>query len=71
MHQPDISNLENANKGSGITDILKLSDIAKYLGISLEYLLFGKMEDKMEKYQGEKMNIAVSEERLPEKRLKL
>ena len=39
MYQADISNLEHAKKGSGITDLYKLEDIAEYLGVSLIELL--------------------------------
>lgn len=45
MYQADISNLEHARKGSGITDLSKLQMIADYLGIPLEALLFGSSTD--------------------------
>lgn len=41
MYQADISNLERARKGSGITDLAKLDAIAEYLDLPLQYLLFG------------------------------
>ena len=41
MYQADISNLERAMSGSGITDLSKLQAIADYFGVSLVYLLMG------------------------------
>lgn len=41
MYQADISNLERAMGGSGITDLFKLDQIANYFGISLVQLLNG------------------------------
>lgn len=41
MYQADISNLERAMGGSGITDLFKLDMIADYFGISLVELLNG------------------------------
>ena len=35
MYQADISNMEKAKKGSGITDLSKLDMIAEYLEIPL------------------------------------
>lgn len=55
MYQADISNLEKAKKGSGITDLSKLDFIADYFEISLENLLFGKGAKDMPKYSGAKM----------------
>ena len=55
MYQADISNLEKAKSGSGITDIVKLDMIADYFGIPLETLLFGRRNDHMEKYYGIRM----------------
>jgi len=55
MYQADISNLEKAKKGSGISDLYKLDLIADYFEIPLESLIFGRRQDKMEKYYGTKM----------------
>ena len=44
MYQADISNLERANSGSGITDLFKLDMIAGYFGVSLVELLIGSRE---------------------------
>ena len=41
MYQADISNLERAIGGSGITDLFKLDMIADYFGITLTELLIG------------------------------
>lgn len=41
MYQADISNLERAIGGSGISDLFKLDMIADYFGISLAELLNG------------------------------
>ena len=58
LYQADVSNLERARKGSGITDLLRLDAIASYFDISLENLLFGSgKENKMIHYYGEKMRI--------------
>ena len=57
MHQADISNLEKAKKGSGITDLSKLDIIADYFDMPLETLLFGRRQDQMEKYYGSKMQL--------------
>ncbi len=57
MYQADISNLEKAKKGSGISDLYKLDLIADYFDIPLESLLFGRRQDNMEKYYGSKMQI--------------
>ena len=57
MYQADISNLEKAKKGSGISDLYKLDLIADYFDIPLESLIFGRRQDKMEKYFGVKMQI--------------
>lgn len=55
MYQADISNLEKAKSGSGITDLAKLDMIADYFDMPLETLLFGRRQDQMEKYYGTKM----------------
>ena len=55
MYQADISNLEKAKKGSGISDLYKLDLIADYFDIPLESQIFGRRQDKMEKYYGTKM----------------
>ncbi|MBQ6481160.1 MAG: helix-turn-helix transcriptional regulator [Anaerolineaceae bacterium] len=57
MYQADISNLEKAKKGSGITDLSKLDIIADYFDMPLEILLFGRRQDQMEKYTGSKMQL--------------
>lgn len=62
MYQPDISDLENNQPGSGLNDIQKLSDIASYLHVSLEYLLFGN-EDAEVKIDGRKEKIYFDIER--------
>lgn len=48
MYQADISNLERAIGGSGITDLFKLDMIADYFGISLIELLNGFAESSNE-----------------------
>ena len=60
MYQADISNLEKAKSGSGITDLSKLELIADYFGIPLETLLFGREENNMMKYYGDTMKIVQS-----------
>ena len=58
MYQPDISNLEKARKGSGITDLSKLQTIADYFDLPIENLLFGtSAEAHMADYFGSKMEI--------------
>lgn len=57
MFQADISNLEKAKKGSGITDLSKLDFIADYFGIPLESLIFGMEGKYMEEYAGSKMKL--------------
>lgn len=57
MYQADISNLEKAKNGSGITDLSKLDMIADYFDIPLEKLLFGQEEKNMIKYHGTKMQL--------------
>ena len=57
MYQADISNLEKAKNGSGITDLTKLDMIADYFDMPLETLLFGRRQDQMEKYYGTKMQL--------------
>lgn len=57
MYQADISNLEKAKKGSGITDLAKLDDIAAYFEIPIETLLFGRTDKNMTKYYGDKMKL--------------
>ncbi len=56
MYQADISNLEKGKKGSGIADLDKLGLLADYLGVSLDYLLFGTKE-KMTPYFKKKTTI--------------
>lgn len=60
MYQADISNLEKAKSGSGITDLAKLDMIADYFEMPLEILLFGRRQDQMEKYFGSKMQLKSS-----------
>ena len=48
MYQPDLSNIENNKRGSGITDLARLEIIADYLGVPLSYLLFGDGEDEVD-----------------------
>ena len=57
MYQADISNMEKAKSGSGITDLSKLDMIADYFDMPLETLLFGRRQDQMEKYYGTKMQL--------------
>ncbi len=57
MYQADISNMEKAKNGSGITDLAKLDMIADYFDMPLETLLFGRRQDQMEKYYGTKMQL--------------
>lgn len=67
MYQADISNLEKAKKGSGISDLYKLDLIADYFDIPLESLIFGRRQDKMEKYYGSKMQIKPFNEKISAK----
>lgn len=48
MYQADISNLERAIGGSGITDLFKLDMIADYFGITLVELLNGSPESAVD-----------------------
>ena len=57
MYQADISNLEKAKSGSGITDLSKLDMIAEYFAIPLEDLIFGKKTDSMLKYLGKDVQL--------------
>jgi len=58
MYQADISNLEHARKGSGITDLAKLQSIADYFNLPIENLLFGtSLGAHMIRYYGEKMEV--------------
>lgn len=51
IYQADVSNLERANKGSGINDLYRLDKIAGYFGIPTQQLIFGMSEkDAMMKY---------------------
>ena len=64
MYQADISNMEHAKKGSGVSDLYKLNDIARYFDIPLESLIFGTGSgQQVLPYDREKMSI----ERVPEK----
>lgn len=55
MYQADISNMEKAKSGSGITDLAKLDMIAEYFNMPLETLLFGRRQDQMKAYSEDKM----------------
>ena len=62
MYQADISNLERAQKGSGISDLNKLQLIADYFSLPIENLLFGtSMEVHMVNYEGGKMVLRKAE----------
>ncbi len=67
MYQADISNLEKAKNGSGITDLSKLEMIAEYFDMPLETLLFGRRQDQMEKYYGTKMQLKESKKKRTQK----
>ena len=67
MYQADISNLEKAKNGSGITDLSKLDLIADYFDMPLETLLFGRRQDQMEKYYGSKMQLTESTKKRTQK----
>lgn len=67
MYQADISNLEKAKSGSGITDLSKLDMIAEYFDMPLETLLFGRRQDAMEKYYGTKMQLNESKKKRSQK----
>lgn len=47
VYQADISNLEKNKKGSGITDLSRLEQIAEYFDMPLTQLLFGTSETDM------------------------
>ena len=64
MYQSDISNMEKAKKGSGITDLYKLGLIADYFSVPLETLLFGREDKNMLKYEGSKMQLKQSKKKL-------
>ena len=49
MYQADISNLERAMGGSGISDLYKLDLIADYFGVPLDKLISGPMQEKEER----------------------
>lgn len=63
LHQSDISRLEKAAKGSGITDLSKLDIIADYLCIPLETLIFGIGGGTMQKYYGSQMTLRASKKK--------
>ena len=67
MYQADISNLEKAKNGSGITDLTKLDMIADYFDMPLETLLFGRRQNQMEKYYGTKMQLKECARKLSKK----
>lgn len=64
MYQADISNMEKAKSGSGITDLIKLDLIADYFNIPLETLLFGGGNKNMLIYSGEKMKLKESKKKM-------
>ena len=57
MYQADISNMEKAKRGSGITDLSKLDMIAEYFDIPIQTLLFGEADKEMKKYYGKNMQL--------------
>lgn len=67
MYQADISNLEKAKSGSGITDLTRLEIIADYFDMPLETLIFGRRQDQMDKYYGAKMQLKESTQKWPRK----
>lgn len=64
LYQADISNLEKAKSGSGITDLSKLDLIAEYLGMPLETLIFGQEGKNMPVYFGETMKLKQSKKKM-------
>lgn len=50
-YQPDLSVIEK----NGTDDLFKLDMMADYLNVPLEYLIFGRSYDTVEKYAREKM----------------
>ncbi|MBR4024647.1 MAG: hypothetical protein IKI86_05145, partial [Firmicutes bacterium] len=64
MYQADMSNMEKAKSGSGISDLYKLDAIAEYLNIPLETLLFGREDKNMLKYYGDTMRLQPSKKKL-------
>ena len=71
MYQADISNLEKAKSGSGITDLSKLDMIAEYFDVPLENLLFGRRQDQMEKYYGARMQLKLSSKKPSKKHISI
>lgn len=57
LYQADISNMEKAKSGSGISDLTKLSMIADYFDIPLETLLFGREDHNMLRYRGDRSQL--------------
>lgn len=45
LYQPDLSNMENNNPKCRLNDLALLEQIARYLGVSIHYLLFGNIEN--------------------------
>ena len=64
MYQADISNMEKAKSGSGITDLAKLDLIADYFNIPLATLLFGQEDKNMLKYHGDQMKLKHSKKKM-------
>jgi len=65
LYQADISNLEKAKNGSGITDLTRLDMIADYFGMPLDALIFGRRHEQMEKYTGQRMQLRENREKMP------
>ena len=64
MYQADISNMEKAKSGSGISDLIKLDLIAEYFNIPLETLLFGREDKNMLCYHGDQMKLKPSKKKM-------
>ena len=64
MYQADISNMEKAKSGSGITDLAKLDLISDYFNIPLATLLFGQEDKNMLRYHGDQMKLKQSKKKM-------
>lgn len=69
MYQADVSNLEKAKKGSGITNLDRLEIIADYFSISVQSLIFG-LENEMIPYFKRK-SVIVREQKENESHIKV
>lgn len=69
MYQADVSNLEKAKKGSGITNLDRLEIIADYFSIPVQSLIFG-LENEMIPYFKRK-SVIVREQKENEKHIKI